>query len=137
MRSIFAVLILALLVTACGSSAEPVTTDTILAAWKAAGLEAENTHTMTKDDYGAAPYVCTGVRFFLPSLGKDKGGRLYVCDNKADRDALASFYQELGKKSAMLFSWVFVKGDFVVQINGDLDEATARQYESILNATVP
>jgi hypothetical protein len=38
----------------------------------------------------------------------------------------------MGKASAAFFSWVFVKGDVVVQINGDLSEDKARQYEAAI-----
>jgi hypothetical protein len=33
----------------------------------------------------------------------------------------------------MLFSWVFVKDNIVVQINGDLPEEQAKKYEAALN----
>lgn len=136
MRKLSILLIASFLLVACAPAAN-VTTDTILAAWKTGGLQAENPQPMTKDDYGMAPYVCEGMRFFIPSLGEDKGGRLFICSNKEDRDLLTKYYTEMGRQSAMLFSWVFVKGDFVVQINGNLDETTAHQYEAVLNATVP
>jgi hypothetical protein len=114
------------LLSACSSQ---VTSDDVVAAFKAAGLEAETTRPLTKDDYGLAPYVCSGTRFFIPSLGPDNGGRIFVCDKSEDRDALSNYYTEMGKASAAFFSWVFVKGDVVVQINGDLSEDKARQYE--------
>ncbi len=131
--TITAICILAILAS-CGT---PVTPETILQAWKSAGLQAESYRPMTKDEYGAAPYVCSGTRFFIPALGEEQGGRLFQCENSSDRDALAEYYTKLGKQSALFFSWVFVKGDYIVQINGNLDEATARQYESVLNNTVP
>jgi hypothetical protein len=115
------------LLSACSGS--KVTSDDVAAAFKAAGLEAETTRPLTKDDYGFAPYVCSGTRFFIPSLGPDNGGRIFVCDKSEDRDALSNYYTEMGKASAAFFSWVFVKGDVVVQINGDLSEDKARQYE--------
>ncbi len=87
---------------------------------------------MTKDDYGMAPFVCTGTACFIPSLGADNGGRVYTCDNTKDRDALATFYTDAAKASALFFSWVYVKGNVVVQINGDLPEDKARQYEAAI-----
>ena len=109
----------------------------LIAAFKSAGLEAESPYQMGHQDYGLAPYVCYGVRFLIPSLGLDKGGRLFVCADPGEQAALAGYYQAFGKGSAAFFSWVFVKGNVIVQINGDLEEATARQYESVLNAIVP
>lgn len=105
------------------------TSDDVIAAFRKAGLEAEIPTQMGPKNYGFAPYVCKGVRFLIPSLGEDSGGRVLACPNTEDRDAIAGYYERLGKKSAAFFSWVFVKGNTVVQINGDLDEDKARQYE--------
>jgi hypothetical protein len=129
-KTLTIVLLLSVLLTSCASPS--VTGDDVVQAFKAAGLEAENTQPMTKDDYGAAPYLCTGTRFYIPSLGENKGGRILVCDNAADRDAMANFYTELGQSSALFFSWVFVKGNVVVQINGDLPEEQAIKYEAAI-----
>lgn len=121
--------VVSMLISGCGSQ---VTGDDVIAAFKAAGLEAENPSPMTKDDYGLGPYVCQGTHFFVPSIDETAGGRVFICDNKEDQDALAKYYNDLGKTSAMFFSWVFVKGDVLVQINGDLAEETAKQYESAI-----
>jgi len=124
------------LLAACTGRAQAVTGGDVIAAFKAEGLEAEATRPMIRDDYGAAPYVCAGTRFLIPSLGEAAGGRVFVCGNDADRDALTTFYTELGRGSALLFSWVFVSGRVIVQINGDLPEEQARQYEAALNEIV-
>src|SRR3972149_2752676 len=58
---------------ACGGGAKAATGDDVVAAFKMANLEAERARPMTKDDYGAAPYVCTGTRFLIPSLGEEAG----------------------------------------------------------------
>ena len=108
--------------------ADPTAQD-VVSAFKNAGLEAENPTPMGPKNYGFAPYVCKGVRFLIPSLGEDSGGRILACPNAADRDAIAGYYERLAKKSAAFFSWVFVKGNVVVQINGDLEEDKARKYE--------
>lgn len=106
--------------------------DAVIAAFKAAGLEAEAARPMTKDDYGAAPLVGTGARFLIPSLCADCGGRVIVVADAAERARLVDFYEELGKQSALAFSWVFEKGPVVVQLNGDLPEEQARKYEAAL-----
>ena len=106
--------------------------EAVVASFKAAGLEVENTRPMTKDDYGMAPPVCQGTRFFIPSLGPDNGGRIFICENQSVQAALAGYYQALGKSDATLFSWVFEKGNILVQINGALPNATAKKYESAI-----
>jgi hypothetical protein len=128
------VLVLVFIMTACGNSkdSKKVTAADVVAAFKNAGLEAENTTKMTKDDYGMTPFVCDGTRFLIPSLGEDSGGRIFICENKEDLDNLAKYYNALGKASAMFFSWVFTKGEVVVQINGELEEDVARKYEKAI-----
>jgi hypothetical protein len=111
-----------------------ITPDQVVAAFKAAGLEAESIRPLTKDDYGIAPYVGTGLRFLIPSLGEDNGGRIFSVDNPEDLQRLKRYYDEMGKASAMLFSWAFAKDNILVQINGDLPEDKARQYEAALNS---
>jgi hypothetical protein len=129
MKRILLILSIALILSSC---AKAITGNDVVTAFKAANLEAENSRQMVKDDYGFAPYVCKGTRFYIPSLGPDNGGRIFVCDNPADRDLLAKYYNEMGRQSAALFSWVFVKGNVIVQINGDLSEQLAKKYETAI-----
>ncbi len=107
--------------------------DQIVAAFQAAGLEATDAYPMTKDDYGIAPLVGQGFRFFIPSLGPDSGGRAFV-GTTADIQSLQRYYEEMAKASAILFSWVFVSPDgrALVQINGSLPEEQARRYEAVM-----
>lgn len=111
-----------------------------MAAWAAPSMDKlieefddpyiEFQYRMGPKDYGAAPYVCEGARFAILSLGNDGGGRIFLCKKKADRDRLANYYRELGKVSARFFSWVFIKGNVVLQLNGDLDEQRAKELAS-------
>lgn len=63
---------MAVLISACTSAKQ--TDNDVVTAFKNAGIEAENPRQMSKDDYGAAPLVCNGTRFFIPSIGQDNGG---------------------------------------------------------------
>lgn len=107
-----------------------MTLDQVVEEFSDSGLEFEDPRRMQTRDYGMAPYLCQGVRFLIPSLGDDSGGRVFVCKNRKDRDVLANYYRSLGRATAMAFSWVFVKGNIVLQINGDLDEQLAKEYGS-------
>ena len=90
---------------------------------------------MTKDDYGLAPMMAVeGIRFLIPSLCPDCGGRVLSFASPEDLEVTKMYYVELGRASAMFFSWVFVKNNILVQINGDLPEERAEQYEAALNA---
>lgn len=107
----------------------------VVNAFQGAGLEAENPRTMTKDDYGMAPMTAVeGTRFLIPSLGQDSGGRILSFAAQQDLDLMRQYYVELGRSSALFFSWVFVSDNVLVQINGDLPEDKAMQYEAALIA---
>lgn len=110
----------------------------VVDAFKSAGLEAESTYAMTKDDYGMAPMVAIeGSRFIIPSLCADCGGRIFSFNNPDDLAVTKSYYEDLAKSSAMFFSWVFEKDNILVQINGDLPEEKALQYKEVLNGLEP
>ena len=105
---------------------------TVIAAFQKAGLEAADVRPMTRSDYGEAPFVCTGTRFFIPSLGPGNGGRVFICNKTQDRNALSSYYNGLAAMGSIYISWVYVKGNVLVQINGSLPDETARKYESAI-----
>jgi len=131
-KTAFALLVLFLAV-ACGGSAGSHTPQDAIDAFLAAGLEAESPTSMGAEDYGLAPFVGEGVRFLIPSLGEDSGGRVFAVGEADDRERLATYYESLGEQSAAFFSWVFVKDNLVLQLNGSLEEDVARQYEAALN----
>lgn len=124
------VMIPALLLATSANAA--LTLEKVVDVFADSGLDFEQPTKMQARDYGMAPYVCEGARFLLPTLGRDSGGRVFVCKNKADRDRLATYYKNLGKQSAAFFSWVFVKGNVVLQLNGKLDEDAAKEYGSTI-----
>ena len=126
------ILILLVINTGCGIMKNQIAGNDVVNAFKQAGLQAENAHPMTTDEYGEAPKVCTGTRFLIPSLGQDNGGRIFICDKSEEQDQLVSYYQGLNKTNSFLFSWIYVKGNIVVQINGDLDGQTAAKYNQAI-----
>jgi len=105
----------------------------LVQALQNAGLEVEGSTPMTKDDYGMAPMVAVdAIHFFIPSLCSDCGGRIYSFSSQNDLDLMKTYYEDLGKSSALFFSWVFAKDNLLIQINGDLPEDKAREYENVL-----
>lgn len=109
------------------------TADQVVEAFDAAGLEVGQYRPMTHDDYGFAPFVATaGVRFFIPSLCAECGGRIMAFDSPAGLLATKEYYDSLGRESAVLFSWTFVRDNILVQINGSLPQDKAEQYRSAL-----
>lgn len=109
------------------------TADQVIEAFKAAGLEAENPTVMTRDDFGRAPYSADkGIHFFVPSLCSDCGGRVFSFPDLESRDLMETYYVGLGRLSAASYSWVFVRDNILVQINGDLPDAKAAKYKEAL-----
>jgi hypothetical protein len=89
---------------------------------------------MTRDDYRMAPLVGEGTRFLIPSLCPDDcGGRIFT-GPPADLELLRTYYTELGRASAAFYSHVFVRDNVLVQINGELPDEKAKQYEDALKA---
>lgn len=126
-------IVIVVALTSC--SKQQWTSTDVVDVFKSASLEVEGARPMTKDDYGMAPMrAVEGTRFFIPSLCTDCGGRIFSFSSQEDLEATKTYYAELGKNSALFFSWVFVKDNILVQINGDLPEEKARQYESALNS---
>jgi hypothetical protein len=88
---------------------------------------------LQKADYGLAPLLGEGLRFALPDLCADCGGRVLAFASVADRDAMRTYYEGLGKQSAALFSWVFVRDNILVQINGALPAERAKRFDEVLH----
>lgn len=121
------------LISCGGSSFQKWSSQQAVEVLQGAGLEVENPTPMTKDDYGLAPMIATeATRFFIPSLCDDCGGRVFAFENADDLEAMQTYYEKLAEGSAIFFSWVFVKDNILVQINGDMPEEQARQYETAL-----
>jgi hypothetical protein len=117
----------------CTAFTQPATSgNDVVMAFQRAGLEVEEARPMTEQDYGTAPQVCDGMRFLIASLGPDHGGRVYFCEDSTERDSIAAFYRDRGERSPAARSWVFVKGNVVVQLNGALSEEKAQAYEAAI-----
>ena len=118
-----------------GPSAPQWQSSQVIEAFKSAGLEAESARPMTKDDDGMALMVAVeGTSFLIPSLGEDEGGRIRSFDSPEDLEKTKAYSVKLGGENAAFFSWVFVKDNIIVQINGNLPEKQAKEYEAALNA---
>lgn len=130
------VMLLFISLTACGdSNFQEYKIDDVLTAFKDAGLEAEDTKEMTKDDYGMAPMKAVEAkRFLIPSLGEDSGGRIFSFDNEEDLEQTKAYYDDLGKETAMLFSHTASNKNILIQINGDLEDKKFDEYKEVLNS---
>lgn len=105
----------------------------VVKKFKQAGLEADAPRKLKKNEYGLVPVICPGTRFFLTeTLGEGDGGRIFVCEKESDAKKIQAIYEDMGKQSGFLFSWAFRNKNIVVQINGQLDDDIAEEYEAAL-----
>ncbi|BAC14884.1 hypothetical protein [Oceanobacillus iheyensis HTE831] len=135
----FAIILSVLTLAACNNEEaggeDKITTDDVISAFNDAGLEAESPSEMTNEDYGIAPMKADeGVRFLIPALGEDSGGRVFTYSDESDLDEMKEHYDSMGEESAMLFSWTIKHKNVLVQINGDLEEDTYNEYKSALES---
>lgn len=110
------------------------TVDQVVQEFEDAGLKVGEYYPMTVDDFGLAPYVATdAVRFMIPTICADCGGRIFAFDDPEKLAVTKEYYDKLGEQSAYFFSWTFTKDNILVQINGDLPEEKAKQYQAALD----
>ncbi len=126
-------LILILCLAGCLPDRTLQTPDNVVEAFKRAGLEVGVWHYMLPYDYGQAPRVAdAAIRFYIPSLCADCGGRIFVFTSLEDLLSTQQYYDNLGQGNPSLASWLFVKGNILVQINRALPGDQARKYEQAL-----
>ncbi len=73
------------------------------------------------------------IHFFISSICDDCGARVFSFRTQSDLNKVRDYYVGLGKPGEPFFSWVLVKDNLLVQLNGKLPEERARQYETALN----
>lgn len=107
----------------------------VVAAFRHAHLSVGRSWRMQRTDYGPAPFVARGVRFLVPALGSDKGGRVFT-GRLGDLRRLKRYYDSLGEASALLFSWTYLNTTrgVLVQINGDMSRAQWQRYRRVVGA---
>ncbi len=132
MKRITLLLVALLILLTTIGCAKATTGEDVIAAFKDAGLDVGVSRKMREIDYGFAPVVCEGTLFYITSLGVVNGGHIYICENPEDMDKLVTYYTDLGKKSSALRTWVYTKDNIVLQLNGELPEEKAKQFEAAL-----
>lgn len=129
------VLLVLFVIAGCSSEKESsVSTSDVIAKFKAAGLEAESVTDLESDDMGLAPMRFNeGKRIVVPSIGDDKGGRVFVFKKKSDLEELQKYYDELGKASAMTFSHTYSKENVLLQMTGEMEQAQFDKYKEVMD----
>ncbi|MFJ8103093.1 hypothetical protein [Lysinibacillus sp. NPDC096212] len=110
------------------------TTDDVIKHFKDDGLELGEASDLPKDEFGNIRKE--GKRIFIPSLGDNSGGRIFLFDNEENLKKAKSYYDELGNSSPMFYSHTHQSGKFLLQMNGDMEDNEFAKYASSLEKAV-
>jgi hypothetical protein len=134
---------LALLVSACA----PIETKSsasfqqwhpaeVLQVFQAAGLPVEIAQ-LRKDerDLFSNEMALESTQFVIPTQGDPTLARgiIFSFQNERDLQEIRDYYAALGKAMPQYGSWIFVKGNLLLQINGNVSESVAKQYAEALD----
>lgn len=117
-----------------GCSGSTITTDDVITAFKDAGLEAENPTDLAQKEFGNTREE--GKRILVPELGDDNGGRIFKFKNESDLKQAKSYYDELGKSGPMFFSHTYAKGNFFLQMNGEMKDDEFEKYKKVMDEVI-
>lgn len=131
---IVAFLIIFSLVGCNGSGVTNVSSDQVIKAFQDAGLEAENVRDLPNKEFGNTREE--GKRILVPALGDDAGGRLFKFKNESDLEQAKSYYDELGKSGPIFFSHTYAVGGFLLQMNGDMEDADFDKYKKVMDEVI-
>lgn len=123
-----------MMLTACSSAAsneKQLTTGNIIEAFKSAGLEAEKPSDLKQKEFGNIREE--GKRILIPSLGENAGGRIFKFGNETDLQQAKSYYDELGNAGSMFFSHTYSKGNFLLQMNGEMKDSEFEKYKKVMD----
>lgn len=124
------------ILSACGKNYD---VKDVTKGFKDDGLAVNEEREMTKDDYGMAPMKAKEGVIFGVEKGYDDqymNGRLMKFDNKDDLEQTKKYYDEVGKESALLYSHTYSKDDFLLQMNGEIDDKTFEKYKKSMENTL-
>ncbi|WP_318588288.1 stress protein [Bacillus thuringiensis] len=111
-----------------------VTVGKIIEEFKAVGLEADNPSDLPEKEFGNTRKEAK--RILVPALGEDSGGRIFEFKNKEDLEKAKKYYDDLGNGNQMLFSHTYAKGNFLIQMNGDMEDAQFNKYKEVMDKVI-
>lgn len=138
MKKLIGLLMLAmvLVLAACGGSSagKDLTVDEVVQSFKDAGLEVGSIEELGKDEFGNIRKE--GKRVLIPSLGEDSGGRLMSFGKEKDLETAKAYYDELSNAGPMFFSHTHQSGLFLLQMNGDMEDAEFEKYAKVMDSAI-
>ena len=112
---------------------EAISLDSILEKFKDDGLTVDEAKSMNKEDFGMAPMSAKEAKIFgiqKDDSGDYMNGRIFLFEKEKDLTKTKDYYDELGKESAMAFSYTAAneKKLVLMQFNGDLPQDLVQKY---------
>lgn len=125
-----------------GCAAQPAPTRTGFAKWRAeavlnafqqAGLEITEWRYANKDaDDGLAVTMVVETKRFRLSR-ENIGGAILAFHNETDQLWMYEYYARLGESNPQYSSWLWTRGNVIVQIDRALSPERAREFQRVLN----
>lgn len=128
---LFITLLSVLTLAACGGSESTHTTEDVIQSFKDAGLDIGEVSDLPNKEYGESRDE--GKRILVPALGEDTGGRLFKFKSEKDLETAKSYYDELGKESPLFYSHTHANGLFLIQMNGDMEDAEFEKFKTTMD----
>ncbi|MDT2278315.1 stress protein [Paenibacillus larvae] len=119
------------------SKSKVTTAQQLAEKFKQEGLEVGEIRKMEAQDYGIIPKTAKeGIRVFTPSLGEDAGGRVMLFDKEDELSKVKEAYDNMGKQSALFFSHTYAKGNFLLQMTGEMKEDQFKKYQDVMDKAI-
>ena len=107
------------------------TTEEVIEHFKVEGLEIGEISDLENKEFGNLREE--GKRILIPSLGEDAGGRLFKFKDKEGLEEAKSYYDELGNSGPMFYSHTHANGLFLLQMNGDMEDAEFEKFKTAMD----
>ncbi|WP_114603785.1 hypothetical protein [Staphylococcus sp. EZ-P03] len=121
-----------IILAACGK--KEVSLDDIVKEFQNEKLSTHDLKTMTKDDFGPAPMASEKAKIF--TVEGNRHARIFKFKNDSDLKTTKKYYDELGKASALFYSHTYAKGNYLIQMNGDVKEETFEKYKKVMEKLI-
>jgi hypothetical protein len=107
------------------------TAEEVIEAFRDEGLEVGEMQTVARsEDRSLIPKTYEEqMGFTIPSSGERSGGRVFTFPSQEALDPVSEYYEEFG---GVFASYVYVEGNIVVPIDGDVLEDQADRYGEVL-----
>ena len=61
---------------------------------------------------------------------------MFKFNNQDDLEQAKSYYDEISNSAPIFFSHTYAKGDFLIQMNGDMEDAEFEKYKEVMDEVI-